>query len=284
MIPPLERIAAGIPALKPAQRPVARFFVEHAERLGFYSAADIAALLATSDATVVRTAQALGFDGLADLKRALRAEVTPEARMAATLTHAAGPADVLAHVLAAHRAALDRAQERLAVTFPAAVRLLGGAERVVVSGTGPSGAVAGYAALLFGRIGRPAAAFVGTGLAAADEALGLRTGDVLLLLAYTRLHRHAEVLVEVAGRCGVPVLLVTDVLTAVPGVDLVLTCPRGVPDESSSHAVTLLLVEALVVALAAADRPRASAALQELNRVRAALLDTPVDVDVPDRG
>lgn len=287
--PATQQILTGLPALPPAQRPVARFFADHAARLGFYSAAEIAELLDTSDATVVRTAQALGYRGLADLKRALLAdsidavaEPTPDGRLDATLAHASGPGEVLTHVFEVHRAALELANDRLRVPFPAAVALLDAAERIVLSGTGPSAAVANYGALLLGRIGRAAATITGAGPAAADEALALRAGDALVVLAYTRLHPHAAVVIDTARRRGVPVVLITDVLAGVDGVDLTLTCPRGVPRESSSHAVTLLLVEALAVALAAADRPRATAALRELNRLRSALLDAPADVDVPD--
>lgn len=285
--PATQQILTGLPALPPAQRPVARFFADHAARLGFYSAADIAELLDTSDATVVRTAQALGYRGLADLKRALLADAvaddpTPDGRLDATLAHASGPGEVLAHVFEVHRAALGLAHDRLRAPFPAAVALLDAAERIVLSGTGPSAAVAEYGALLLGRVGRATATVTGSGPAAADEALALRAGDALVVLAYTRLHRHAAVVIDTARRRGVPIVLITDVLTGVDGVDLTLTCPRGRPGESSSHAVTLLVVEALAVALAAADRPRATTALRELNRLRSALLDAPADVDVPD--
>lgn len=282
----VRNILTGLPDLAPAQRQVARFFTEHATHLGFYSAAEIAQRLGTSDATVVRTAQALGYRGLADLKRALRddesAEPTPDTRLSATLRHATDPAEVFEHVVDVHRTAVDLAREPLRTLFPAAVELLAAAERIVLSGTGPSAAVAEYAAVLLRRIGRPAATITATGVAAADQALDLRRGDALVLLAYTRLHTHADVLLDTARRRRVPTVLITDVLADVGAVDLILTCPRGLPAESSSHAVTVLLLDALVIALAATDRPRASAALRELNRLRAAMLGAPADVDTPD--
>ena len=284
---PARRLLAALPELAPAQRQVARFFTEHAAQLGFYSAAEIAERLGTSDATVIRTAQALGYRGLTDLKRSLRgdddeSEPTPDTRLRATLRHGTDPAEVFEHVFDVHRAALDLARGRLRAQFPAAVGLLAPAERIVLSGTGPSAAVAESAAVLLGRIGRPAATITATGVGAADQTLGLRRGDTLVLLAYTRLHTHAAVLLDTARRRRVPTVLVTDVLTDVGGVDLTLTCPRGLPAEISSHAVTVLLIEALVIALAATDRPRATSALRELNRLRAALLGTPTDVDTPD--
>lgn len=282
-----DRIAAGLGGLAPAQRKVARFFTEHAAQLGFFSAAEIAARLGTSDATVVRTAQTLGYRGLADLKRALLDEApppepTPSARLGATLRHATTPTDVLDHVLDVHQAALQTAREHLDERFSAAVALLAAAERIVLSGSGPSAAVAHYAAVLLGRVGRPAVTITDTGVSMADQALQLRRGDALLLLAYTRLHTHTAVLLDLARRRRIPVLLVTDVLADVDGVDLVLSCPRGLPGEQSSHAVTVLLLEAIAVALAAAERSRATTALRELNRLRGELLGAPADVDAPD--
>ncbi len=282
-----DRIAAGLGGLAPAQRRVARFFTEHATQLGFFSAAEIAARLGTSDATVVRTAQTLGYRGLADLKRALLDDApppqpTPSARLGATLRHATAPRDVLEHVLDVHRAALNAARNSLDERFPAAVALLAAAERIVLSGTGPSAAVAQYAAVLLGRVGRPATTITATGVSMADQAMGLRRGDALVVLAYTRLHTHAAVLIGLARRRRIPVLLVTDVLADVDGADLVLSCPRGMPGEQSSHAVTLLLLEATAVALAANGRARATTALSELNRLRGELLGAPADVDTAD--
>ena len=282
-----DRITARLGGLAPAQRRVARFFTEHATQLGFFSAAEIAARLGTSDATVVRTAQRLGYRGLADLKRALLddappPEPKPSSRLGATLRHATTPMDVLDHVLDVHQAALHAARKNLDERFPAAVALLATAERIVLSGTGPSAAVAQYAAVLLGRVGRPAATITATGVSMADQAMELCRGDTLLLLAYTRLHTHAAVLIDLAQRRRIPVLLVTDVLANVEGADLVLSCPRGLPGEQSSHAVTLLLLEAIAVALAATERARATTALSELNRLRGELLGAPADVDMPD--
>ncbi|MGH3934898.1 MAG: MurR/RpiR family transcriptional regulator [Pseudonocardiaceae bacterium] len=285
--PAAGQITAGLGGLAPAQRKVARFFTEHAAQLGFFSAAEIATRLGTSDATVVRTAQTLGYRGLADLKRALLDEApppepTPSARLRATLRRATAPSDVLDHVLDAHQVAVDVARNNLGERFPAVVALLAAAERIVLSGTGPSAAVAHYGAVLLGRVGHPATTITATGVSMADQAMHLRRGDVLLLLAYSRLHTHAAVLLSLARRRRIPVLLVTDVLAGIDGVDLVLTCPRGLPGEQSSHAVTLLLLEAIAVALAATERSRATTALRELNRLRGELLGAPADVDTPD--
>lgn len=118
---------------------------------------------------MIRTAQALGYRGLGDLKRALadttaaEHEPTPSGGLHATLDHGEDPGAVLEHTLDVARAALAVAREQLQTSFPLAVATLARAERIVLSGTGPSAAVAHYAAPLMSRAGRATATITATG-------------------------------------------------------------------------------------------------------------------------
>src|SRR5207244_11516258 len=58
-----ERIAALHDELSPAEAKVAEFISRHREEAVFLSAAEIAREVAMSDATVLRTAQTLGYAG-----------------------------------------------------------------------------------------------------------------------------------------------------------------------------------------------------------------------------
>src|SRR5215813_3334038 len=81
----VERVAARLDELSPTERRVASFLAEHPEEAAFVSAADVAAQLGTSDATVVRAVQSLGYSGLPELKRelvkALMSRATPALRL-----------------------------------------------------------------------------------------------------------------------------------------------------------------------------------------------------------
>src|SRR5947209_20497280 len=97
------RIAALHDELSPAETKVAEFIARHREEVVFLSAAEIARELAMSDATVIRTAQTLGYAGLPELKAelqgALRSRATPALRLGRRLEDAAGdPAAMLDHV------------------------------------------------------------------------------------------------------------------------------------------------------------------------------------------
>jgi len=56
-------VATRLAYLSPGELRVAAFISEHAEDVAFLSVNDLARQLETSDATIVRTAQALGYTG-----------------------------------------------------------------------------------------------------------------------------------------------------------------------------------------------------------------------------
>jgi DNA-binding MurR/RpiR family transcriptional regulator len=167
--------------------------------------------------------------------------------------------------------------------FLGAVALLSASNRIVWRGVGPSAALASYGQLISQRVGKPSTAFVHTGTSFADELLTLHSNDCLVLFAYGRLQRHVDVLIEQAASLGVPIVLVTDVLARrlEASVDVVLQCGRGIPGLFASHATTLVVVEALVLATAATHRREAEMSLTRLNELRASLTGRRIDVDRP---
>ncbi|MFE0758842.1 MurR/RpiR family transcriptional regulator [Inquilinus sp. NPDC058860] len=275
-IPVEQRVEAAIGRLSPAEQRVARFLVAEKEAVLLSSAAEIAARAGTSDATVVRTARSLGFEGLAQLREALLADLTgattPGSRMRRTLD-AAGEdaAGALQHVLSIHREATEAlARPEFQRPFAHAVEILSAARRRHVFGIGPSGSLAEYAALQLSRIGLPSEALAESGIGLADRLLRVAEGDALILIAYAPVYREVAVTLDVAERHRVPVLLVSDSLGPLmrDRVAEILPVPRGRADHLAMHAGTMLLIEALVVALAARDRERALAGLETLGALR----------------
>jgi DNA-binding MurR/RpiR family transcriptional regulator len=280
-----DRIHTHAEGLSTAELRVADALVENEGSLGFLTAAAIAARAGTSDATVVRTAQRLGFSGLAALKQFVAEAASAPAlsgRLRASIADASVSGSALAEAVRVQHRALDRL-DVLASTpaFGDAVALLSKARRVVVNGTGPSASLASYAVVLLDRIGVDATAMTQTGTAAADEFIRLRRGDTLLVLAYTRLHRHVELLLERATALELPVVACTDILRLAHGAAprVVLNAGRGAPGAFASHGATIVLLEALVVAVASRTPKRSSESLDQLNAFRAALAGRRLDVD-----
>jgi DNA-binding MurR/RpiR family transcriptional regulator len=275
-----ERLAAALPGLPPAGRRVARFLAEHRPLALALSALELAAKTGTSDATVVRTVQALGFAGLPELKRELAAALAappPDPAIAMRRTLAEAGADsgrAVDLAIETQREAVEAlAQPEARATLRAAVAALHPARRILVFGLGPSAALARYLAILLGRAGRATRALDASGIALADQLLDLGAGDALLVLAYGRAYREVAALFEEARRLGLPLVLVTDSLdrSLARQADVVVPARRGRARRVALHGATLVALEAIALGLAAMDGDRALAALDRLNDLRAAI-------------
>jgi len=250
------------------------------------SAAALAEQLGTSDATVVRTAKALGYSGLAELRRALAAygESPPLGERLRRTLEQTPDDELFPAVIRNHLAALETLTRNVSPqAFQDAVAILAGQERVVWRGVGPSAQLAAYGQLMTQRIGKPSSALVHTGTSFADELLTLEPDDAVVLFAYGRLQPHVRVLLEHAESLEAPVVLITDVLgrRLEAGVATTLECGRGAPGLFASHGITLVVVEALVLAIAATHQAESEASLAKLNELRAALAGRRIDVDTP---
>ena len=119
----------------------------------------------TSDATVIRTIQTLGYAGLADLKRALAASLdlnaTPADDMRRTLADLGEDAmQSLDTIMAAHAEALETVRsEGFREQMGRPLSVLHGAERIVVSASGHRRDWRAIAVLL-ARVGRRSSAWM----------------------------------------------------------------------------------------------------------------------------
>jgi DNA-binding MurR/RpiR family transcriptional regulator len=282
-----KRLAERLAGLSPTEQRVARFFGDHREEVGFVSAIEIAQQLGTSDATVVRTAQRLGYAGLPELKRelldTLRSRATPALRLGRRLEQLGDePAAILDHIMAWHVELIEAARRSLRPdAFAQAIEILHTADRILTFGTGPSGPLAEYVTMKLTRFGRQAAAITATGMGLADALLTMRTGDALVLMGYGRVLREVEVTLDRARDAGVPVILLTDTLAGelAGRFDVALQAPRGRSGDLGSVVSTMVVLEALLLGLARRDRAPSLAAFESLNDLRAQIVGYRVDVD-----
>lgn len=270
------RISRLSGSLGAASQRVANFIAQNPAAALASSAVDLAASTGTSDATVIRTVQALGYPGFADLKQALVASLEKDATSAGdmhrTLDDLGEDATLAADiVLAAHEDALTTLRsatfrDQLGQALP----VLHAAERIAVFGIGPSAALARYTAVLLARGGRTSICLDATGIMLADQMLALRAGDVVLALAYGRTYREVIGLFAEARRLRLPIVLVSEAANSALAkwTNVVLVIPRGKPRRVALHGATLVGLEAIALALAAANRERAVATLEKLNALR----------------
>jgi len=282
-----QRVAAMADTLAPAARRVVQFIDQNRLSVLASSAAQLGASIGTSDATVVRTVQALGFDGLDDLRRTLLstmdARSTPADDLRRTLAEVgASAARAIDVVLEAHREALavleaDATRTRIAD----AAAVLHPVRRINVFGIGPSAALARYAVMLLSRTGRAARTLDETGLSLADQMLALEQGEGLLLLAYSQPYREVSAVFREARSLSMPTVLITDPADSKLAqlAEVVVPVPRGRAERVALHGGTLVAVEALVLALAASAPEAAMTTLERLNDLRAAVAGKRSDVE-----
>jgi DNA-binding MurR/RpiR family transcriptional regulator len=258
---------------------VARFINENRQVVLASSAAALGNRTGTSDATVVRTIQALGFAGLGDLKRAILNSIdrvsTPADDMRRTLGDLAkSTGHALDAVLQAHSDGLSvlRSDECRA-QIAAGVRALDISNRIAVFGIGPSAALAAYVSILLARCGRRSRTLNATGSMLADQLLDLKQGDSLLILAYGRPYKEVNAVFAEAKSLALTTVLVTEANNTplAKMADVAIAIPRGRPGQVSLHGATLVGLEALILSLATAKPSDALTSLDKLNHLRRAI-------------
>lgn len=280
-----KRIAQVRDQLSAGGLRVVDFFARHPAEASVFSAQEIARRAEVSDATVIRTVKQLGFGGLGELRRAAAAMLNPirdpEQTLADHLTRSDDGGQLLTKI-SLDAAELVRALPRSvpAETFEAAAAILAAAANTLVVGYGSALPVADSLALGLRRIGRIATVTGLTGYNFADELGQLRPDSALVLVAPLRHVREHDVAISEALRVGCPVVLITEMLAShfADRVDTVLVTPSTENSLPSGLVCQLLLVDALLLAVSAADPARALDGWKATNRLRTELVEGSLDV------
>lgn len=244
--------------LSPALARVADHLLDDPESVAFGTVASVAAAVGASTPTVVRCATALGYAGFADLRDAVRAELSDRLTTAAGRVQQVraadhGPSALLDDVLAIERDNVERTIASLrAASVEAVLDLLADDGRIVhVVASAQTRGVAGYLADHLGIIRDGVHLLDGPELAQMSRLAALRPGDVLLSLD---LQRHERTTVRVqrwAVDHGAVPVVVTDRLpcrlATAGGVVLTFACGTGGPFESmvGLHVIVQTLLQGL---------------------------------------
>ena len=273
-----ERLRHRAPQLSAGLQNVLYYINEHRATVLEATALEIAAATGTSDATVVRAVQALGFAGLRDLKKTLELWFEPVMnsadKMSSTVSELACDTNSsINFVLEGHKHAcevLSSPENRLALSQ--AVSLLLDARQAAIFGINASGILAGYAARLFNRIGLPCVSLNRSGIGLAEQLLTLQRGDVLIMMAQKSAHREGMTTLREARRLGNPVILLTNAPDSkfAQEADVVILVPRGGENgKIPLHGTVLVCLEMLILSVASSASQRTIKSmkrLQELHR------------------
>ncbi|MGO1508852.1 MAG: MurR/RpiR family transcriptional regulator [Microbacterium sp.] len=264
--PPTARIAMLAPSMQPSERRVADAIAADADAAIEWTAQEIADTVGVGRATVIRTAQTLGYDGYPQLRVALARE---RATAAPVADDAADPT-----MLGALRGAVDRFASRLAHTVSAVteetlsafVHELDVSTRLLVAANGLSAPVGADLAMRLTSAGRPAE-YVADTLGQQITASQLGAGSACLVVSGSGVNRASIDVMTAARASGARVLAITSFPRS-PVAELADTALVVAPINDSfrdellytSRAALMLVTESVVGLLVHTRGPSATAA------------------------
>jgi DNA-binding MurR/RpiR family transcriptional regulator len=272
-----KRVREHWEGFSPAARAVCRLLTEITpERLLYLSASELGEETQTSNATVVRTLQALGYEGLADLKRQVAkpfsTDIAPEVRARRRLESVGRDLDSV------WESVIDEATDRLqllarlfaAEEYAQAVAVLLEARQILTYGHGASFVVAEHLAMKLRRMGRRSRAMVSSGFRLADDLLDVEAGDAVVIFVPGRLPIDVQALLDRIRAVGASGILITDELLGQldDQVTVTLQAPNTPTGLTAEPLTSLVLADGLAQGVAAADVERTVEASHTLTTIR----------------
>jgi DNA-binding MurR/RpiR family transcriptional regulator len=282
-----QRLEDHLPSLTKSQQRIASYLLVSYDEATFLSAADLAERLNVSEATVVRFAKAISYNGFPEMRRHLqelfRVKATPAARLQRKLSElASSQGSVLTKVIDMEVQYLTEAAHSIEpADFDRAVNILLSGQRIFVFGSGPSGILADLAELRLRRLGVLTIGMTESGRHLLEKLQLLRQGDAVLAAGFHHVRSELVAVLDHARALGCRSILLTDTLGPVlrSKVDVVLAARRGPVSTFHSLTVPMSILNALVLSVAMARPDESLAALNWLQQLRATSgLDIPVKV------
>lgn len=254
----IDQIVSGNPPqLTPTQRKVLDFILKRPEHAVFLTATDLARNLNVSDTSIVRLAQALGYEGYPHFKRRLREHVQPRIttvdRLGDAVRRVESVEDVLADVLSKDlgnlKATLEETDPGIFKRF---VEEMESARRIFIIALRSTHCLGMFMSSALRFVGRNVIPLTpGTG-EMWDLLRDMGPEDVLIGFAFPRYTKVTVEVMDYARDKGAMVLAVTDgdLSPLVKSAHFSLTVPYEIGSYVESFTAALSLVNALVTALA----------------------------------
>jgi len=273
----LKRLEDHLPSLTKSQQRIASYLQVSYDEATFLPAADLAERLNVSEATVVRFAKAIGYDGFPEMRRHLqelfRVKATPASRLQRKLSElASSQGPLLTKVIDMEVQYLTEAAHNIEPTdFERAVNILLNGQRIFVLGSGPSGILADLAELRLRRLGVLTIGMTESGRHILEKLQLLQQGDAVLAAGFHYVRPELVAVLDHARALGCRSILLTDTLGPVlrSRVDVVLAARRGPVSTFHSLTVPMSILNALVLGVAMARHDESLAALNRLQQLRA---------------
>ncbi|MFN2460572.1 MAG: MurR/RpiR family transcriptional regulator [Candidatus Velthaea sp.] len=257
------RIQGTYATLRTAEQRVADFILRHPDDLIYLTVTELAERTNTSESTVVRLCQKIGYKGYQEFKIVLARDlVEPTSEIYAAIESGDSLQTIKTKVFQANAQALRDTIEVLAdAELEAAVKALARARRVEVYGVGGSNPLALDAYHKFVKLGVPAVALSDGDMMAMSSAL-LGKSDVALGISHTGASRDVTDALSNAKRNGATTICIThrstSPITKVADIKLFTAAKQTAfhSDAGSSRIAQLTIIDTLYVGIALQDYER----------------------------
>lgn len=265
----VSSVRSQLKQMPPGESRIAEVMVGLGGDLIYRTVSDIAAEAGTSISSVVRCCQRLGFKGFQDCKIALaRDGDAPVQTVKDGIAASDSPATIREKVVAAAAEAVTVGAGFVdGDHFARAVQLLRAAPRVLFIGVGTSAPLAQDAAYRMLTIGVPAEAPADVHVQHVRAGL-LRPGDLVVAVSHTGSTQETVTALEAAKAAGADAIAVTSFARSpiVTLADVVLVAGSSETsyrvEAMASRIAHIVVLDALFVATAHSDEPRANRALE----------------------
>lgn len=273
-----RRLEDYFPSLTKSEQRIASYLLANYDEATFLPAAELAQRLDVSEATVVRFARSIGYDGFPELRRALqgifRIKVTPATRLQHKLAElGSSPGHVLTKMVDMEVQYLAEALHSVQpADFDRAVEIILSAKRLFVFGTGPSRILADLVLIRLRRFGIPVITMTESGRDILEELQLMQPQDVVLATGFHRITGELAAVMDHARSLGCRIVFITDTLGPhfKNKADVILSALRGPVSTFHSLTVPMTILNALILAVAMARPEESLAALDRLQQMRAA--------------
>ncbi|MDJ0839274.1 MAG: MurR/RpiR family transcriptional regulator [Acidobacteriota bacterium] len=266
-----ELVLKNLTKLPPQQQLIAEYLMGHIDEVPFISVPRLAELARVSEATVVRFAQRIGFDGFSAMKAALTEMVRGQvSSRGSDVTLPGDDQETLELVIHQETGNIHRlANEIEPEALSEAAGAVFAARHTYIFGLGISSILADLSAYLFTQIGLRATVLTTRFSSPLEQLVVLQPKDMLMVFSYPPFSAQTIEMVKDAHSRSITTLAVTDRLTApiAPYADHLFRVRSTNSMFTNALGAATVFLNALITEIATLHGEHASRAVGRINRI-----------------
>lgn len=251
----IVQIQKSFSKLSKGQKLIAQFIINNYDKAAFMTASKLGTRVGVSESTVVRFANALGFDGYPELQRALQEIIKTKLTTVQRVEMSSEFSDesvILKKVLKSDMENIRNTLENIDYeVFQAVVNHIFKADRIYIIGLRSSKALAEYMGFYLNLV-LDNVRIVGYGISDIfEQMLRVKKDDLVIGISYPRYSNRTIEAITYAREQGVPIVSITDSpLSPIAGLsDYCLTAKSNMVSFVDSLVAPLSLINALIIAV-----------------------------------